>query len=89
MLHGHALAGTHVASTQPDIHGRADDQDADGGACVLDAVLHQAAAPGAAPVLFTAPSVAAPTPSLHAVTPARVLASVLRIAPKTSPPATG
>ncbi len=89
MLHGHALAGTHVASTQPDVHGRADDQDADSGACFLDAVLHQAAAPGAAPVLLAAPARAAPTGSRRAVTHARVLASVLRIAPKTSPPATG
>lgn len=87
MLHGHTLAGTHVASAQLDFHGRADDQDAGDGVCVLDAALHQAAAPVAAPVPLAAPAVVARPPALRPVARASALASVLVVAPKTSPPA--
>jgi len=87
MLHGHALSGTHVESAQPDIHGRADDHDADGGACALDVVLHQAAIAGATFALQVAPAPAAHVPTILAAERAPALASVLRDAPKTSPPA--
>ena len=86
MLHGHALSGMHVDSAQSDVHGRADDHDADAGVCALDVVIHQAVIASATFVLHAAPAPAASVPTIRIVTRAPALASVLRDAPKTSPP---
>jgi hypothetical protein len=89
MLHAHALSGAHVDSSQSDVHGRADDHDADNAACALDVAMHQAAAVGSGPTQLAA-RVAATFTHVELAT-ARVTASssVLRIAPKTSPPQRG
>ena len=87
MLHAQALLGTHVASTQADVHGRAADHDADGGECTLDAALHQAAVAAHAPAPCVAAAPAATASAAVLAARAIAIASVLRDAPKTSPPA--
>ena len=86
MLHAHAMTGAHVQSSSPDVHGRAEDHDTDSGACTLDDAIHQVATSAS-----VAPMLSLPVVSTSVVTTARTdrdvaSASVLRDAPKTSPP---
>ena len=85
LAHAHALAEYHAISTAQHLHGNADTNHIDVG-CVLHAGLEQSTILAHAPALAV---VIAPVAQTLAAPPplAAAPSSVLRFAPKTSPPA--
>lgn len=88
LQHAHAIAERHEVSATPHLHGRTVDAHAERGACTLLAALdHPTIVTSAGSEL--APAAATPLLAPVAFAAAPVARALLRLAPKTSPPAIG